>query len=229
MNESIALSIKFLTEVKGFKQDNKGTVIADDHYKKIVWECFSKLIDGGMNVKEMYSLMDEYKAECSSAHEAFTMDDIYTYFNLKAQKRIREIDPDNLLQYGLFYYHPALQIIPPPPIIDVRPDGTFIPSHIEKFYLEIKDRFTIEDLIRYYYKRIPTRRNSLERDIGIVKHLLKSYPLEILLYSIDEASVQEEYPRTMFDIQEYITQAELILQDRMNTSFEAGIDHVIPR
>jgi hypothetical protein len=232
MSDAIKLSIKFFTEVKGFPRDPKGMVIADNNYKNLVMKSFEQLVAGGMSPTKMIEMMDSYRVDYKTPMEAYTMEDILTYYRVNAKKSQRKVDPDNLLEYGRFYYHPALQIAPPPPVIDVLPDGTFKASYEEdpNFYLEVKESFTLDDLADHFYKRCGiTKQRSRQADKGAFKHILKSVDLDVILYAIDEAISCDDIPRTAFDIDNYFDQAELILDDRKNTLHMEGLDHVIPR
>lgn len=234
MSDAVKLSIKFLTEIKSFPKNDKGVVQAPDQYKDIVWKSFEKLLTQGYTGEAMIEAMDTYKTSHPTPTEAYSMEEIVKFLELAPQSKAvkKKHNPDNLLEAGRFYYHPALQIAPPPPLIEVNPDGTFKASYEEdEFFLEIKDEFTLDDLIAYYHKRIPSgkKRRNLESDRGSFKFLLKSYDLDVILYCIDESAISEYLPATVFDIEDHAETAELILEDRKNTLFEVGLDHVIPR
>lgn len=235
MNESVKLCITFLTDIKKFPTTDKGVVQAPETYKDVVWKSFEKLLASGVTADEMNAWMNRYKSTHPTPTDAYTIEDIINYLKVDVQKRkpiVRKHNPDNLLEAGRFYYHPALQIAPPPPVINVNPDGTFTASYEEEeFYLEIKEEFTLEDLVKHFHKLIPTtrKRKNIEADKGAFKFLLKSYDLDVILYCIDEARVADDLPSTIFEIEDHVENAELILEDRKNTLFEVGLDHVIPR
>jgi hypothetical protein len=232
MSDAIKLSIKFFTEIKGFARDPKGMIIADNTYKTLVMNSFEQLLAGGSTTEMMSERMNQYRIDHKSPMEAYTMEDILTFYSVSATKSQRKIDPDNLLEYGRFYYHPALQIAPPPPVIEVNLDGTFTASYEQDptFYLEVKESFTIDDLIDHFYRRCEiVKQRSRQVEKGAFKHILKSYELDVILYAIDEAIACDDVPRTAFDLEDYFLQAEWILDDRKNTLHMEGLDHVIPR
>lgn len=234
MKDSAKLTIKFLTEVKQFPRDNKNMIQAPEAYKDTIWESFEKFLLSGVTADEMDAWLDQYIATHPTPKEAYTIADIISYLKVDVQKRqpiVRKVNPDNLLEAGRFYYHPALQIAPPPPVITINNDGTFSSSYDneEEFFLEMKEEFTLEDLVDYYYTRFPDQRKKMERDKGAFKYLLKSADLDVILYCIEEGSRDEDPPRSILELDDYEKNARLILQDRQNTLYEVGLDHVIPR
>jgi hypothetical protein len=233
VNDAIRLSVKFLTEIKGFEKDEKGFVKADNNYKSVTMKSFEKFIVGGTSADEITKWMDTYKKVHPSPNEVYRIEDIVEYLHVNANKGIVKQDPDNLIESGRFYYHPALQVAPPPPVIEILPDGTFKSSYEEEteFYLEIKDRFTLDDLVDYFYRKadIQKQRNR-NADKGAFKHMLKDIDLDLLLYAVEEAVTDyDDMPKVAFDVQPYLEDAELVLADRKNTCYEVGLSHVIPR
>jgi hypothetical protein len=231
MSEAVKLSVHFFTVVKGFERDIQGMILADNNYKIIVMQSFDQLLAGGASAEVMIDLMNRYKNDHKSPMEAYTMEEIFKFYKVDATKSQRKVDPDNLLEYGRFYYHPALQIAPPPPTVSVNVDGTFSASYEEDtFYLEIKEKYTVDDLVDRFYKRAGiTKQRNRTADKGAFKHLLKSNELDVILYAIDEAVISDDIPRSPFDLSDHLDNAELVLEDRMNTLHMEGLDHVIPR
>lgn len=231
MSDAVKLSVKFLTEIKQFPRDSKGVVQAPEAYKTTVWKSFEQILAGGTAAATINEAMDTYKATHPTPNEVYTIADILAYVQIEAKKGVRKRNPDNLLEEGRFYYHPALQIAPPPPVITINNDGTFSSSYDQddQFYLEVKEEFTLEDLVDYYYTRFPDQRKKMDRDKGAFKYLLKSMDLDVILYCIEEASMQEQPPRSILELDDYELEASLILEDRKNTLYEAGLDHVIPK
>lgn len=238
MSDTIRLSVKFFTDVKGFKKDSRGRVEANDNYKKSVSKSIETILAGGMAASELEKLMDEYRTSHPTPQDAYNVDDILTFMNIKAQKGTVVQDPDNLLVRGKFYYHPQLQVTPPPPVIRFNPDGTFEASYETEpeFFLEIKDKYTADDLLDYYYKRTETKSNPKfrKRDRGAMDYILRLEELDVILYSIDEAAVMHmdvngQAPRGPLDIQDYFHYGAALLEDRKNTLEMEGLNHVIPR
>jgi hypothetical protein len=235
INDAIRLSIKFFKEIKGFSEDAQGKVKAPDAYKVSVMKNLEQLLAGGTSVKEIETLMNRYKTTHPSPKDVYSIDEILSYFKVKAEKQEIKRDPNNLLEHGKFYFHPALQIVPPPPTIIQLPDGTFQSSYeTEEFFLEIKECFTLSDLVDYFYKVMEIDVDFKERDMGAFKYVLKSYDIDAVLYMIDEArAVSEDMgksnPTSPFDIRDYAESAIAILEDRKNLAYMEGLDRVIPR
>lgn len=230
----VRLSKRFLVEIKGFRTNAKDMVECTDKYREIVYKSFQKLVNTNITEQQLDKMIDHYKLEHDTPSEAYDIDDVIKFYKVevKAMKSpIIQVNPDNIIQAGKFYYHPALQIAPPPPMVEMLPDGTFKSSYDdEQFFLEIKEEFTLDDLVDYFYRRIPSvKQKYREREKGAFKHMLKSTDPDIILYSIDEGAVAEDVPTCAFDIQEFIENAEYILQGRKNTLYMEGLDHVIPR
>ena len=236
-NEAIRLSIKFFEEIKGFQRNERGMINAKDSYKIKVMNDVQSVLAGGIEVKELELLMDRYKVECPNAREAYSIDDVLHFFQIEARKGVVAQDPNNLIQPGKFYYHPRLQKVPPAPTIEILPDGTFKSSYEEEeFYLEIIERFTLEDLTRYFYEIMGIQdEHHLKRDAGAFKVLLERYKdLDLLMFTIIESAVLAEdlnkrKPRHPFELEEYIEDGRAILEERKNTLYMEGLDRVIPK
>jgi hypothetical protein len=236
INDAIRLSIKFFEDVKGFPKDSTGKIKAPDKYKTDIMYNIEQVLAGGMKAGVLEQLMNEYKKEHPIPQEAYNIDDILKHFHVDAKKSDIKRDPNNLLEPGRFYFHPALQVAPPPPVTVQLDDGSFKSSYEdEEFFLEIKESFTLEDLVGYFYKVMTVDGSGFkERDIGAFKHILKSYDLDTILYAIDESRFLAEdlgkpAPKSPFDIRDYFDAGEAVLEDRKNTCYMEGLDHVIPR
>lgn len=236
MSESIRLSIKFFEEVKGFEKDSTGKVKAPDNYKMAVMNNIESLLKGGMDSNQLESYFTRYKQEHSEPQEAYSVDDILSFFTIKASKKEVKRDPNNLLEIGKFYFHPELQIAPPPPTVVQLDDGSFVSSYeSEPFFLEVRETFTMEDLVDYFYKRMGINGVGFkERDIGAFKHIMRSYDLDTILYTIDAAKffaedLLKQIPKSPFDIRDFVDQGMEILEGRKNTCYMEGLDRVIPR
>lgn len=236
MSNAIRLSIKFFKEIKGFQEDTTGKIKAPDDYKMNVMKNIEQILAGGMRDTEMDKLLDRYKAEHPSPNEAYNFDEILSFFQIRAKKTQVKRDPNNLLEPGMFYYHPILQVAPKPPVVKQRDDGSFYTSYEEEeFFLEIKESFTFDDLVAYFYEVMELNGEGFkERDIGAFKHILRSYDLDTVLYTIREARFLAEdltkpIPKSPFDIRDYVDAGMAVLEERKNICYMEGLDRVIPR
>lgn len=142
---------------------------------------------------------------------------------------------DNLLESGKFYYHPRLQVIPPDPMMKVSDTGE-IEFICEPFFLEIIPSFAAGDLLNYFYERTNQSIDSLnrKRDLGSIKYLLARYPLDLILYSIDNAIAlcydsDKSMPRNPLEIEEFIEDTTSIYEQKITHAKFDGLDKVIPR
>lgn len=236
-NVAIRLAIRFFKEVKNFEADAEGRVKAPDAYKnKVMHEIDSILAGKTVTEQQLDDYITQYKKLNELAHEAYGMTDILKYFDVRARKVEVKADPNNILRSGTFYYHPALQVAPPPPMIVQLPDGTFEASYeSDEFFLEIKEKFTYDDLVDYFMYRMElSESGQKERYIGQFKHILKKVDIDVLLYTIDEARALAEdldkmKPKNPFDVMDYIEEGIVVLEERKNTCYMEGLDRVIPR
>lgn len=235
-NEAIALSIKFFAEIKGFSQDGQGKVIAKDEYKMKIMNDLISLLAGGTPAEKIEKILEDYKKLHVNPQDAYSIDDILSFLQIRLPKGQVKDDPDNILERGKFYYHPRLQQSPPPPTIELMEDGTFKRSYDEeKFFLEVKEKFTIDDLIDYFYETMDIQVETYRRrDKGAFEHLLRNYDIDILMFTIGEASFMSEdlnkrKPRHPFDIEEYVEDGISLMDERKNTLYMEGLDRVIPR
>lgn len=78
---------------------------------------------------------------------------------------------DNLLHKDEFYYHKELRISSKSPTLNINTGEITT----EKFFLEMKIAFTLEDLYNYFNKCFPRHISNKEQDIGALKYLLGKY------------------------------------------------------
>ena len=142
---------------------------------------------------------------------------------------------NSLTEKGQYYCHRCLQILSPMPVI--RSDGTF---QEYPFYQEMKIRFTMKDLINYFYQKIPNYVSLRDdkRYTAQFKHMLKKYKnmhplqaLDIVLLMIDEAAHQRIPVVEPFDVDVVYIQQEIInrLQKTLAERHAKGYDKNIWR
>lgn len=234
-NQAIRLSIKFFEEVKGFGKGADGKVQAPDNYKHLIMNSILEILQGGMSPQELEALINRYRLTVERPEEVYGIEEVIAHFGIKVVKGKPKKDPDNLLERGKFYYHPALQVVPPPPVIRQLDDGSFEASYEnEDFFLEMKERFTLDELVEYFYNRIGIDGGFRDRDKGAFRHVLKTYDIDVVLYTIDESNalaqdLNKPKPQSPFDIRDYLEEGKVILEERKNTCYMEGLDRVIPR
>jgi len=234
-NDTIALCIQFFEQVKQFGKDANGKIMAPGHYKAAVMKDIDELMAGNMTFQKIHEAITTYvNRGPEKMKETYLVSHLLEAERIPYQKGVKQHNPDNLLMPMKFYYHQALQITPPPPVVVQLPDGSFHSSY-EPFYLEIRESFTVDDLVDYFYsKAAMTASTTRDKDKGAFRHMLKTYDVDFLLHLIDEAFAQAldrgaQIPHEPFMIQEYVAETHLVYENRKNICYEGGFDRVIPR
>jgi len=142
--------------------------------------------------------------------------------------------PNNLIDPEMFYYHNALREVPPPVKIKMI-EGKPVREE-QSFYLEMKKRFTMQDLLAYWYEHNGVKPNSsmLRQDEGKFNYLLGFYTVDELLFAIDvsksmRAQKQQMPLRNVFDLERYMEDARIFMEGKKNVHQLAGINRVIAK
>lgn len=101
---------------------------------------------------------------------------------------------NSLLKKDVFYYHKEFHITSKPSYFDFENEKVIT----EKFFLEMKIKYTYEDVLNYFYNKnnfyYLKDTMDLNKDIGSIKYLLNKYskhdfiePIDFLMFTIDEA------------------------------------------
>jgi hypothetical protein len=165
-------------------------------------------------------------------------------FRSSAREIHKNSSGNNLLKKGRFYYHPRLQVAPPPPVITINDDGTFSKKE-QEFFLRIKDSFTSEDVLEYFYARFPYIDRSTKRDIGAIEYLYTKVAtpiidsqhdkdlnaIDLLMFTIDAASLlsqdTDEKLAKLLGLSDFINYGLEVYLDKRENCIQAGINHVI--
>lgn len=113
---------------------------------------------------------------------------------------------NSLLKPNTFYYHEQLTLMPEPAIWNPN-----IKEQSQKFYLEMKIKYTIDDLLNYYYNEllVPIELRDTNKDKGAFEHMLKKYikfnieAIDFILYLIDYNKQENSFITNVFDLQKY--------------------------
>lgn len=228
-NDVIAVTIHFFTEVKGRQRDAQGKVNAPATYKHAIVNEIKSLMAGGHTTQQ---LMDLFERPHPKKDEVYTVKELFDLFGEQAQYGKVVDDPDNLLTFGTFYYHPTLQITSGPPRMKTDEEGNTVFVE-EPFFLEMRPRLTIEDLhniLRPYFGWAPLSRKFQ----GAYEYLLKHHTVEELLFMADCARADmdtngQSAPMSPLRLQDYEAEMYVAIDSRKNICFEGGLSHVIPR
>lgn len=108
---------------------------------------------------------------------------------------------NSLVIRGNFYFHKELQIKSPPPTWE----------HSFPFYLEMKIKYTVEDVLEYFlnFAHIRTDWVNREKELGSIRFLLKDYkkfsfmePVDFLLHLIDYCVADGMELNSIYDLRD---------------------------
>lgn len=163
-------------------------------YSQLTCSCFSDINENDELKKTIYYLQDNN----------FTKKQIINYLFKYGSVLDESLWEDSILKPDTFYYHEQLTIMPGPAIWNPN-----IKEQSQKFYLEMKIKYTIYDLLEYYYNEllIPIELRDTNKDKGAFEHMLKKYinfkvePIDFVLYLIDYTKQERKFITNVFDLQ----------------------------
>ena len=141
--------------------------------------------------------------------------------------------PDNLMKPDSFYYHDELRVVPPMPVEKVREDGSSY-LHIEPFYLEMRESYTLEDLLTYFQRKMKTASIDKRKDIGALRYLVNSYGLDEVLFTIDHVWEDctwndKKLPDNPLELSNHMRKGIAELEHMKGQARLYGANKVIPR
>lgn len=236
MNQAsmIRLAFAFMTRVKQFPiKHNK--VDAPIRYKQRVMAEAERLVATGASVEDVEAYISRYAEEHEAPADAYSIQEVLDYYEYTYDHQDITPDPDNLITPGRFYYHPWLQVSPPPPRVKVHPDGTFEDIY-EPFYLEIVDRVTPDDLVAYFYDLMDVDEplQDPKRHAGAFRSMVDQYGLDLVMYMMGETQVQaidagERPPIDPWQIRTYLNESMERLEEKKNIAYMEGVHYVQPK
>lgn len=175
--------------------------------------AIDKLLKDGWKLEEVVSEMLSFAQTFPAMiAKVFHVDEIF----------VNKQPPDNLMQPDIFYYHNALRDVGEPVRIRRNADGEFVREE-KPFYLTMKKRFRMKDLLDYWYDKMKIKSNDhmIKQDEGKFKYLLNVYYLDEILFAIDCAkrvrtSMQAPMLRNAFDLEKYMDEARDLIKEKTN-------------
>lgn len=144
--------------------------------------------------------------------------------------------PNNLMETDLFYYHSELRIMSAPPTIRKDAETGKLVRYSEPFYLEMKQRYTMQELMDYWYKQMEITPNEhmIRQDEGKLKYILGNYTLDEVLFAMDVSKAlrverQQRPLRNLFELDKYIEDARDSLLKKQNIHKVQGINREFRR
>lgn len=224
------LSEAFMKDVKGFEKDSKGKFPGKDSYKYAILESAYRALQSGVSLPQ---LLTDFKKTVDTSF--YDVEDFIKETTGKTINKHLKQKKGELLQVGFFYYHPLLQETSRPPVYFLNEETMEMKRQpLEEFYLEIKDSYTIEELLTHYY-----REHNMERMPGgghttQFYNIVKAYGIDLVLYMID-ASVEDikdnraNGAKSPAFLPEYYDRAKEMLGKRKQLAREGGFNYVTPR
>lgn len=203
----IDLTSMFFENVVGRAPDKEAPII-------ITEGTIEYLKDNGFSNGEILKLFKSYKGQSCMAPE-----------NLP-----ESIWEGSLTRPDVFYFHRALQLVSKPATVNI--DGNRIQ---EPFYMEMRCRFTMDDLLDYFYKTLQIDKGLKDnkRDKGQMEYLLNKYKdingmdaLDFILILIDYAKGSSKQTFSIFDIQENEAEAYTNMQAMVREAHKDCADRI---
>lgn len=186
-----------------------------------------QLLEDGWTLDEIKYELDEF----AKMYPQIVVN-IYHIEEIMGQK----VAPNNLIEPDVFYYHNILRNVSGPTRIKRDPETGKLIRYSEPFYLEIKKRFTLKDLLDYWYKQMEIIPNEhiVRQDEGKFKYLLSNYTLDEILFAIDVAkAIRREMQlrplRNAFELDKYIEEARALIKEKENVHRLQGINREFKR
>ena len=155
----------------------------------------------------------------------FNNQEIFKIFKFISKQKIEGEDlpkslwNDSLLEKGVYYYHNEFHITSKPPTWN---PVTF-KEECEPFFMEMKIKYTIEDLRNRFYDKCKVPPGLREDKLveGGLKHLLSKYnnlsaqsiDYIMLMMDLADEDVDRELITNVFDLEKYSKQAFIMLED----------------
>ena len=241
--ETLLLSSYFLFEFKQKELDSKNKDILNNYIKRI-FSQFEFLLRKGNGLDFEYLLNKIENSDKNSVAFPFQM---FTSAQLERIENLNDVivkDKNELINFYEFYYHPQLQITSKPPVYKMDYDtGELSLYKIEDYFLEMKDSYTIDNLIDYFIKKtglyydddiVFIKRKQLETEIKNIIKNNQNFSLDNLLFCIDastEISEDENLGKITFinQVFHFQEQAKEYYSRRKNILKEEGDDRIVPR
>lgn len=129
-----------------------------------------------------------YNFVCYLFDNDYNYDYILNYLLEHGPEITDELYENSLLKPDKFYYHSELRIMPDTAIWNPN-----IKEVSNRFYLEMRTQYSIDDLLNYFYcvLSVPNTLRNYKRDKGALESLLKQYHIDgienidLILFIID--------------------------------------------
>lgn len=145
---------------------------------------------------------------------------------------IAKLGHSNLMYQGRFYYHPWLQYSNSRVILKQLDTGEWIDTSNEAFYIKLKTYVDLDDVLGYYYNKFQPTNRYEARDVAALEKLYQqaNSNLDLVMYTIDLVFYHRMVddlpcPETPIVLSNHIDAGRAILNERINTCKQEGLDH----
>ena len=123
---------------------------------------------------------------------------------------------DNLIKSGEFYFHPLTRIPPARHRMGMTPEGELVEEPQEAPKLAFRASLIPREVVEYYYESVALKSTShMNRDMGSVKYLARTFGLDKTLFAIDavindhnDGEDRTGHPPDLIKASDYMTEAE---------------------
>lgn len=213
------LALYFFNHVL-YRSVSESQIISANNY-------IGELINKGWTIHQIKNELDNFAKEYPNM-----ISNVYTMQQIMSNKQ----PPNNLIDPDTFYYHNALRVVSPPPKLYFDKEKGQMIRKDSEYYLEMKNSFTMNDLLDYWYKsnEMQPNENNLRQDKGRFEYLLGFYDLDEILFMIDIAQDQrkemkQRLLRNVFDLEKYAEDAKDSIKAKRSVSRMQGVDKIIRR
>lgn len=222
-----------------------GEQMAAMYYRDMIgaylWDIPNSQIITGMTLQYLFD-------------SGFTDEEVLQICTGLAKKNVWIITPDelpqsiwddetNLVSRNQYYFHKELHIIPPPATARQIDDGRVVITPCINFWIEMKARYTIQDIMKYFRKRMIrycpiAEQEEIKKEMGAFSYLLRIYNrkdpyvsnIDLILSAIDYHA--DHNGGRITNILNLQNDADEIYEDlkwNNKAGIQSGVCRIIPR
>lgn len=204
-------------------------------YYMTKWNCYPFETDDNYKKTESFiEFLKDNKYTDSEILEIINNSKKDDYMNIDSLDE--SIWDDNLTNKGEFYYHRELRIKPEGPYWE--PGMKKEDKKKQKHYLEMRIKYTIRDLINYYYFtfNVNTMFRDYNRDKGALEYLIKRYSvldnipaIDFILHLIDFTQSKGDVVTNPLDISKNEIENYELMRRKMDEAEFCKVNKIIWR
>ncbi|MFS1019896.1 hypothetical protein ACFC9N_11355 [Enterococcus casseliflavus] len=236
-NDVFYVSEMFLQDIKKIEKKKDGRFDVTDDYLLALRKDVTFLLSGDTKVDDLLSAFKKAMSLPDIQKLVYSPSDVLTELRIPFKHGVPDFDPEeDLLYFGKFYYHPLLQVSGAKTRYVMKENHEIVEVESEPFYLELKPRFTMTDLIQWFIVKTNNSHPNLKGFRTQFHSMLPIYGLDMLLYMIEAACTPNDNGRNYFpkaprflEEDTYIEEAKRLYYQRIQMLKESDIYGIIPR